>query len=317
MATTFNEIQQPPLTVDEAPRAVAGRVFRGINQNPQTSARTILDDFAADKGIRRYTIYQGPDGRLEPQLRCQAIACQQQENMVEWLVRCTYMSESAFAAPGSATPWRQRERAQLARDFAPGGGTQQPPTDPTEIGFRIRFTGQEYEEPFTKDALTGREVMNALKERPVPPPTRPRSFRVVTLEVNQLFFLSDFTHQFENTVNENVWYGYQPRTVLCKRIDADSDYQAGVAFSRVAYVFWVKRQAWMYSLLQQSLNYRTAPIEDGGVITAFKDEKTGEPLNTPRLIRSDGTALGDDEEPEYQEYNMYPQMNFSLLGIGG
>lgn len=320
MATTFSEIEQADAAhVDDSALVKRTRRFRGINQNPQVSGKTIIDEFSAWSSIRRYTPYVGPDLAGDPTCLASALDAEQTDKMVEWLVTVYYSTMRMTSAP-NLSPRQQRERAAMARDHQQSG--QQPPQDPAERPPVLRIGSHEYEEVMLEDAIEEIEpgvkkpVWNAVRDRPVPPPTRPKTFRVVTLEKNERFFSSDFTHGFENTVNDAMWYSYAEGTVLCKAITADADFEGRWDFWRVTYLFHVNKDGWKYKMLNEGPNYYTAPLAEGGKLTRFRDETTSGGLGAVRPLRADGTKLPDDEMPNYLEFNRYPKRNFALLGLG-
>lgn len=316
MATVFSEIEQNPgVTMDDGALVRRTRTFRGINQSPQVSTFTILEDFGNATLIQRYSPYVGPDGVGDSTCLASAIEAHQTENMIEWLVTVSY-STMRFAARPNMSPRQQRERAAMATEHQSSG--QQPPADPTERPPVLRIGSQEYEEALLFDAIVTiggkpKPIWNAARDRYVPPPTVTRSFRTVTLEKNERLFSSDFTHGFENTLNEFTWYGYAPKTVLCKAITADADFEGRWAFWRVTYLFWIRRDTWILKLLNEGPNYLDAT---SGKLQRFRDETTSGGLGSVRPLRPNGEPLEQGGTPDILEFNRYPLRNFALLGLG-
>ncbi len=319
MATVFSEIEQNPGTsTDDNALVKYTRTFRGINQDYGVGLVTVRDDFSNSTGIRRFSPYVGPDLVGDPTCLASAIDVHQTDKMIEWIVTVHY-STMRFTARPNLSPRQQRERAAMAREHQSSG--QQPPADPTERPPVLRIGSQEYEEALLFDAIETtlgqpKPITNAAGDRFVPPPTVTRSFRTVTLEKNERLFASDFTHGFENTVNEFTWYGYAPKTVLCKVITADADFEGRWDFWRVTYLFWIRKDTWILKLLNEGPNYYTAPVPDGGKLTRFKDETTSGGLGSVRPLAADGTALAQGAAPVWLEFNRYALRNFALLGLG-
>lgn len=314
MATTFNLIGEEDTSIDDAALVRRTLTWRGMNTSAQVSDVTVIDDFSTATGIRRYSIYTGADGRTDPTCRASALTAKRTDNIFEWLVTVPFTSMRATALP-RLSPRQQRERAAMARENQQSG--QQPPADPTERPPVLRIGSQEYEEVMLHDAIElidgePKPVWNAARSRPVPPPTKPRTFRVITLEKNEPLFSEDFTHGFENTVNEKAWRGYAAKTVLCKSITADADFEGRWDFWRVTYVFHVNKEGWMYKMLNEGPTY----LDANGKITRFRDETTSGGLGEVRPLKLDGTPLEAGGKPVYLEFNRFTKRDFSLLGLG-
>lgn len=281
----------------------------------------IINAFSQQTGIVRYAPWVGADGQVDPTCRCTRLSVKQTDEAIKWEIRLAYSSARASSPSFGGSPRAQRERAAMAREGQ--GGQRQPPADPSQRPLVIRYGHQEYEEVLEYDQIVTiggkpQPVWNSARERFVPPATRSVSFRVITLERNELLFDSAFTHNFMNTVNAGTFYGYTAGKVLCKAIDAESDHESGINFFRVTYVFWVRPKSdhdegWILKLLDQGLN----ELDSNGKPIAIRDQQTAQPVSSPRPLNGNGLALNPRDTPVYLGFNCYPQSNFALLGLGG
>lgn len=291
-------------------------VVRDDTNNPhRVSDFRIIEAFSAQTGIVRWSAWVGADGESDSTCRCTKLSVHQSDDLGKWEIRVDYTTAraSGWSSAGGMSPRQLREKAAAAHH---DGGP--PPSDPSQRRMVLRFGHQEYEEALERDAITNAAVCNSARDKFVPPVMRPMSFRVITLERNELAFDSTFTHQFMNTVNAGTFYGYGAKKVLCKAIDAETDFEANIPFFRVTYVFWVRpisdlEDTWVWKQLDAGLN----ELDANNKPIAIRDQQTSQPVTSPRLLNGAGGALGHGIDPVYLDFNRYPQKNFALLGLGG
>lgn len=288
-------------------------VTDSVNPPQRVSDLAILNAFSQQTGIVRFSPWVGADGSSDPTCRATRIKVHQTSEPIKWEIRLGYSSARAGGgSSGGNSPRQLREKAVAAQDG------QVPHADPSQRRLVVRYGHQEYEEALEYDEITGEPVWNSARERFVPPIMRPMTFRVVTLERNELAFDAEFTDQFMNTVNAGTFYGYSAKKVLCKAIDAEPDFEAGISFFKVTYVFWVRPRSirggtWVWKQLDAGLNELNA----AGKPIAILDAQTSQPVSAPRPLNGRGQALAPLFDPVYLDFNRFPQTNFALMGLGG
>jgi len=287
-----------------------------VNPPQRVSDMAILNAFSSQTGINRFSPWVGADGLSDPTCRATRIKVHQTSEPIKWEIRLGYSSARASGGGGGGgggnSPRQQREKAAAAQHG------EIPHADPTQRRLVVRYGHQEYEEALEFDEITGQPAWNSARERFVPPIMRPMSFRVVTLERNELEFDAEFTDQFLNMVNAGTFYRYSAGKVLCKAIDAELNFEGGIPFYEVTYVFWVRQRSirggtWVWKQLDAGLN----ELDANGKPIAIRDAQTSQPVSAPRPLDGLGHALVVGANPVYLDFNRYPQTNFALLGLGG
>jgi hypothetical protein len=325
MPWTFNEIGGDNTDVSDSALVRHTRVWRGIYREGtpavpavNVSSASAVDAFSTATSIRRFSPYVGVDGRVDTACRASAINAERTDNLIEWIITVPFTTMRLASAP-NLSPRQQRERAAMARHHGQTG--EQPHQNPTQRQPVLRIGSQEYEESIIEDAIeeispgVKKPLWNAARER-YSGLTKPVSLRTVTYERNETLFSSDFTHDFENTVNNATWYGYAPKTVLCKAITADADWEGQWDFWRVTYLFWVRKDNWMLKLVNEG-TYALAVAGEFNKLWLFTDSRTSGGLGSVRPLAADGTALPEGQMPNKLQFNRYPVRDFTLLGLGG
>jgi hypothetical protein len=329
MATTFTEIWDGRgAKVDDSAQVRRVRQWRGINQTITTSDKTVIDDFTAATGIRRWTTWVGADGATDPSIWAVNILAEQQEEPIEWRVRVEYSNERTGGAGGfgggaggggGGSPRQQREKAAMARQGIELG--EQPQENPTLRPPVVRWGDQEYEEALEYDMQDGRAITNSAKERFIPPPTRTLSFLTLTIERNeplQRFDPRD-RQRFKNRVNANEFYRFPAHSVLCKSITADLAVESRIVFWVVSYTFWIKYEElpdgrvndWRLEVIDKGYNELA-----GGKLMGIFESRGGVQVPVERWLNGAGLVQPTDLGPIYlPKFSRYPLVDFTPLGL--
>lgn len=300
------------------------RVWRVVTDNVQHDDYEIIEEFSKETGIRRGSPWSSIRGSTDPTCRAVALDAKQDFEAWTWIVTVNYTSGRAGSGGGTATPQQQRERAAMARNNAETG--QPPSQDPVGRPMVVRWGSQEYQEALTTDVVDGITVMNSALQPYVPVPMRTLSYRTLTIERNELTFNPRTTWDYENTVNDATFYGFRAKSVLCKSIGGELEFEAGVAFARVVYVFWIRYPDWMLRIADMGVN-ELKPVLVGGVLLPRQLVPIfvrGVRVTNPVPLNGDGRKIdnpthlpGMPNSVRYTEYNQFLTANFRNLGIGG
>ncbi len=133
-----------------------------------------------------------------------------------------------------------------------------------------------------------------------------------TVTRNQLGFRAEVADTVSNTVNITPWFGKSPGTVLCEGIQGDEQYEGEYHFWTVTFVFHWDRYGWRPTEVL-NMGRRQLLVANGD-----EDEPTsasGVYDGTFVKLAEDGTALGPQDEPWYEKFNLYDEEHFEKLVI--
>lgn len=200
----------------------------------------------------------------------------------------------------------------------------------------------QYEEAMERD-VDGRLVANTAGDPFDPPPTRPKSYRTLTLTRNEISFDPVTTHLYENTVNSTTFLGFPPGYVLCKSITSRILYEAAARYFSTTYSFemgvprFAASVASPYAAVTDGIFNPYAPGTltttnvdvlgpwqlqilntgyrelVGGVLVAIQEN--GQPVSKPALLDTDGTQLAVGGDPVWLVFRKYPSVDFTPLSL--
>ncbi len=304
-------------SVDEAALVTRTRTWRVVVDNVQHDDLEVVNEFSRVTGINRYVPWVSIRGNVDSTVRASSLTAKQDSDAWTWIVTVQYTSGRAGSGGGTADPRQQRERAAMARQNAQTG--EPPSQNPTGRPLVIRWGSQEYQEALTTDVLDTRTVMNSALQPYVPVPMRTLSYRTLTIERNQLSYDPVATWDYENTVNDARFYGFPEKSVLCKSITADFEFESGISFWRVTYVFWIRYPDWMVRIADMGVNELDGVDALGNAKYKRIPDRLGGFVSSPVPLDGKGRKLANPRQDKivYTPYNQYLTAHFQDLGIGG
>jgi hypothetical protein len=291
------------------------RAWYFVYDSHQVSEVTVINDFSARTGIRRYTTYVGADGATDPTCRADRLTAEQTKDFGKWVVRATYTSGAAMSGGFANTPRLGRERAEMARRGLESGGSEQPPADPRQRPPSVRWGVQEgTEEGLRYDPITEAPALNTSMELFNPPIPVPTAFLTLTIERNEAAeqYSARNALRYINKVNANEFFTFPTKQVLCKSITADLDVEGEFAFWRVTYLFWIREDTWVWK--QPNVGYREI-LEPGGEPTEIFIKGVVPSSPVPLKKHPDGTSRRVFDEPDTLEFNRFKTIDFTPLGL--
>lgn len=293
---TIREIGEDRGTeIDESGLVRRTRSWRVTVDDPQTDDYTVINQFTASTGIRRNTPWVSATGNVDLTVRAVSLSATQDFERWKWIVRVVY---SSIRGSGGFSPRQDRERSAMIQnpDF---GGQQQPHSNPTLRPAVIRFGSQDIEEGLEFDLDNGKPVRNSVGDRFVPPPSRIRTVKIITIERNESVHDPIAMVQYENTVNlspltihaaNGLEWLLEPKSTLCKSINSELDIEGGIVFWRVTYTLHYRVDTWILKLVNMGFNVLPLPAREDQKPTPIL-HALGGTISSPRLISYDAAEL--------------------------
>jgi hypothetical protein len=233
----------------------------------------------------------GADGVIDNIARCKSVsATQDGENPLIWEVQCQYSSK---------TDDEERRRQE-----------QNPLLRPPKISFKTVKRKVAVEE----DADEAPVVNSAFD--PFDPPLEVE-FGYLSMDVEKniaVFDPIDIEH-FVYATNGDEWLGWDPGTVLCTDLSAQSAEENGVFHWQVKASFEFDRTGWDHAILSAGFNQLV-----NGVLVSIRDTQN-EVIKEPALLdfggaRIDPAALqAGTATPFYLKFRFYENVDFSELPL--
>jgi hypothetical protein len=194
-----------------------------------------------------------------------------------------------------------------------GSGHERVTGKPLEIS----YDGEEYQKVVEKamsSPSTGEfdeDIKTSAGSRFDPAPEIEASRLVLTIVRNELAFDVSQALEYGDTINNAVWYGFPARTVKMSMPKADRQFEEGIFYWKVTYRFKVRKETWVKDLLDQDVYFL-----DAGVRKQIIDPRTHTPVTRPQLLNGAGAVLAVGADGEYLSKFVYPEKDFSALGLG-
>lgn len=179
----------------------------------------------------------------------------------------------------------------------------------------------QFERVIEKD-IYGNAIVNSIGQ-PFDPPLMHddcRQVLVATRNIGTLGEIVQLQQFYKDAINVNPFYGARPRQAKVMSITAgDKQKENNVEFYEVTIRVAFKEDGgtWVREVLNQGMG-RLREADNFDTLTTKGDD--GEFINTPILLRLDGTQItqediNDGEQPTYLKYHTYPERDFRGLGI--
>jgi hypothetical protein len=194
--------------------------------------------------------------------------------------------------------------------------------NPTNRPVKYQLELMQFERVTDKD-LEGRPLLNSCG-MPFDPPLMQDDSRQVLVGIRNIRTLGEVVQMqqfYKDAVNINSFYGAKPRQAKVVSITAgEKQKEAQWEFYEVAIrvAFKGENETWTREVLNQGMARFSTAYDPSSLTTKGLD---GEFINTPILLRLDGTAIPQDaisdgsEEPVFIPFKTYPERDFRGLGI--
>lgn len=305
-------------------RLWARRPFIVLTNNPhddRTKVEVASDPSTGLAIPRKYEPYQTASV-FDPRLVVRNVIASQRDNSrTTWDVMVEYDSEfevrdDPFSEPPDirfeSEHYQQPLAGKPAVSYDPE--SQSPQDDNTDDGAFV------YRE---ENGAFGKGIVTSAGEPFDPPHTIDASRPIVRFTRNEPNMFIAFKVLFENSVNQDVWSGLQPRQAFLKSMTGQSHKhesttvgQPPIYYARVEYVFAIKAETWDLQLLDIGSYYLKWVAA-----TAYKQNfrtATGEPrlgLLDNSNADEPGSKLADGAAAQFRRWRAYRENSFAQLGI--
>jgi hypothetical protein len=187
---------------------------------------------------------------------------------------------------------------------------------PTDWPTKIAFTAQQYERVIWVDQA-GDAILNSAGDRFADPVTIDDSRPIITVTRNvpALGFDATLPDTYRDKVNLNTWNGFGAKIVKCNSIVTGQptyDSNGGTYYYELTGVFEFNRDTWKKTILDQG--YSTISLLDSTKRNKMLGDD-GQPVSDPGLLNGSGRRLAVSGTPVFLEFDVYPAVDFSPLGI--
>lgn len=255
-----------------------------------------------------FTPYQGPGGEFDTlALLRKYDPRQDDDNPFKWWVDCEY---STAPVSGNAQAGQPDGGAGDPGSGVAGGGGGGASLDPTLEPPEWSWDFEETQYAPPKD-LDDAAFVNSAGDPLDPPPTVPVGYRVLSYARNQATF--DYsTGTYDYAVNNDVFQGYQPGSVLCLPPVAKRVLRGPLRYFRVSYKFkfapsilgeFIPRR-----YLDQGFNYLDGGVKFPILVNSFHPARE-------QLLDGAGGKLAAGAAPKFRGFRVYQWQAFTPLQI--
>lgn len=210
-------------------------------------------------------------------------------------------------------------------DYTTAADSNQSQQDPTERPPTISGSFVQFMRPLEKDT-DGEPVVNTVGD-PFDPPIEVEDSRPV-LTIVKFFSSLDFVFfcSYKDVINSDTFtvrsLSFAPDVCKMQNLSFNEQWINGINYFQVTAEMEIKPEKWIpKEILNQG--YRVKWPDADGKLQMAKDDKSGEPLNTPVLINEDGTqretivrGFAANQPPHYVQVKAYVRRPFALLNLG-
>jgi hypothetical protein len=194
--------------------------------------------------------------------------------------------------------------------------------NPFNAPAKVRWGSEDEEFAVTHDK-NAVPILNKAGDPFDPPLTIPIPTAVITASLNQHYFDQTWITTYKGRVNNATWLGWPTGCVLCKDIRSDCDWNIDVNgwVWSVEYDFAIRSPIVVSStniypgfaalVMNAGLRQKTAAGNRSPIIVQ------GAPVSTPWPLDSSGVMYAENSTtaPIYLPFDIYPQADFSVLGM--
>lgn len=191
--------------------------------------------------------------------------------------------------------------------------------DPTQRPPQVSFYGENTETPVVGEHQDVANADDTHFKGPIrnsagmifdPPPMMRQSRPVLEIEVSRTTVNPEQIFSYANAVNSDFFMGAEPRTLLMDPPYVSLEFENGVRHWKHRFRMTYNDKTWDLQLVDHGPKYRVAA--GSTVLMTFTDAD-----GHPRLgyLADDGTALPEDDDPNYLRFKVYKELPFGALGI--
>lgn len=182
------------------------------------------------------------------------------------------------------------------------------PEDPLLHPPDVSIDTQVFEEIVDFDA-NGTAVLNTAGDPFDPPVIRDVSRSVLVVERNEASYSESLASQYRDTVNSDGFLGADPGTIKCNAIKPTRTWDKLNGFIwRVRYEFAQNRDGWHKKILNAGMRQ----ISSSNYSYQFSN---GDPITAPVPLDASGGALGPNQGAYLLEFQIYPEVSFSVFNM--
>lgn len=131
----------------------------------------------------------------------------------------------------------------------------------------------------------------------------------VVITRNQASYSASIGYLYTNSVCSEAFAGAPARTAKMQDISADKVDEGDQTYWKVTFTIQFSHDGWRRKVLHQGFMAFVGPLK----IPAVLDDGRDSPK--PVLLASDGTKLGDDADPYFQEFKVYREISWGPLQL--
>lgn len=276
------------------------RHFQVETDNPRTSQLAVR--LAA--GIPRLFDFYNTGVEADTWCFVESIKVEQEpNNLLTWYVTVNYSSVSI-------DPQRTRPLNQTAGSPGQGQPSQTPEYQPDQFA----WTSETYKHYVTKD-INGDPVENSAGD-PFTPPLGIDNYRqILTVTRWQLTFNAPAYWAYKGTVNEFVWNGFPPGTVLLSDLNARTQFKDNTRYWSLDFIFKIDlANPWRpLEVLDRGFNKKN-PVA-GQPPIPIKSLSTARNITVPANLNAAGEQLLPGQPKHYIPFILYYEVDFDPLNI--
>lgn len=271
------------------------RKFRVQTDTPDTDQVDVLYARDPSTGVKIPAlgqIYTAKNGNFDGGSFCEQVQCSNEaEDGKSWIVTVQY---------------------------GPYDPTQFDAQNPLDAPPKVRFGLSRQSITADKD-VDGKPVVNSAGQAFDPPIEKDESRLVMSVEVNVQTFDANLFAAYKDTVNDDVWWIFAPKTVKFMNATAELQHSGdcpvnGGLYWVMTWEFEIKEDTWTKKILDQGLMCIGVSGGSSGELIHCIDTE-GQPASEPMLLDGAGHQNPKGAGPVYLSYDVYEPKDFSVFNL--
>jgi hypothetical protein len=175
-----------------------------------------------------------------------------------------------------------------------------------------RFGVEKYEETMTED-LNSVPIINSAGQPFETGLTMQRSRPTIQIIKNYATFDFASVAAYQDCVNDDTWFGFDPETVKCNSIEVQERNENGGTYFELTYNLSVEFNGWNPVWILDAGYYEKSAGSGSGAGAGLKliTDKFGRPLQSPALLDGNGHKNPDGAAPVYLPFIPYIGLTFT------
>ena len=222
----------------------------------------------------------------------------------------TAICRSVDPKPISPAFWRV-----TASYYSPAGGTGKDgePLNPLDQPPEIHWGFEQIVQQVDTD-IDGKAIVNSAGEAFDPPPEMPFRRPVLSVTRNERKFPGALARAYaggRGAVNSGTFYGWPPKTALCRNISGDDQRAGDVIYSRVTYEIAFDGDGWQPKYLDVGFN----EVEDGELKRIMTDDEPPVPVSSPAALSGGKAKAPGATVDRVGPFKLHPELSFAALHL--